>query len=320
MVPRLVLSRTRVDLGEVAPQQTVSTVVGVRNVGGTTLEIRGVTTTCGCTATKVPRRMLAPGESTPLAISFVASSSLVSSARVMIQSNDPRNPLQVVDIVAEKPVSATVAPDTVFFHQSDCASPPTKRQVFVSMTKKDAITSGNEVTATSSCEFFEVDVTAQPDHLRYVVEITLLRGSPTGSYRSKIHVEDRNGLVDEDVEVEVRLPSAYFRCFPGIVVCPGGPDRENRGVEEFSVPHIAGKHVRVHSVTFGSTLGDVMRADVFASMDKTKTILRITRKQPNSRAAMAELVDGHLFLHVAEKKGRPKETFCIPVVYCNTDG
>ncbi len=318
--PRLELSRTRVDLGEVAPEETVSQVVSLRNIGKKRLDIQDIKTSCGCTLTKAEKTALAPGEASQLEISFIASSSQISTARVTIVSNDPRDPVQFIDVVAKKPLSATVAPRTILFHGLDRASLPTMREVFVTMTRADLFEEGDEITATSSSGYVAVNVVAQPDHLRCVIEVTLLETSPTGSYRSKIHLEDRKRLVNDDVEVDVRTRSDCFVSLAGFVVCLDSQDGENLDSQEFVVPHLGEKEVRIKDVAFGTVLRDVLRAEIVDSADKTKSIIRIRRKQQEYSDTLPDLVNGHLLLHVDKGKGNAAEVFCIPVTWCNREG
>lgn len=89
--PRLSLSTEEVDFGEVQDSAVVSMPVTLTNTGDQDLEITNVGVTCGCTASEVAKKLLAPGESTELTINFDprSRSGEQHGKRVTIQSNDP---------------------------------------------------------------------------------------------------------------------------------------------------------------------------------------------------------------------------------------
>ena len=207
IAPRLELSKARVDLGEIAPGISLTETVPLRNVGRRVLEITDIRSTCGCTVTHIDKTVLSPGEASELRISFLASQSMTSLARITIVSNDVRSPVQFLDIVARKPLSATVSPRTLLFQSLDRPMLPVTRQVVVTMTRKETFDKGNVIKATCSWEHIAVSVVSKPEQREYVVKVTLLDSSPSGSYRSKIHLANRSGVVNDDVEVDMDVRS-----------------------------------------------------------------------------------------------------------------
>jgi hypothetical protein len=89
----IALNVTEYDLGAVVNTRPVSQVFAVRNVGAGVLEITGVSTSCGCTTADVASSRLAPGESTPLTVTYdpqVHQGETGEFVRVVyVRSNDP---------------------------------------------------------------------------------------------------------------------------------------------------------------------------------------------------------------------------------------
>jgi hypothetical protein len=74
----------------------VSQVFQVRNVGGSELEIVGVSTSCACTAAKVDSRRVASGQAADLTVTYdplVHGGETGEFLRVVyVRSNDPETP------------------------------------------------------------------------------------------------------------------------------------------------------------------------------------------------------------------------------------
>ncbi|MFQ6033893.1 MAG: DUF1573 domain-containing protein, partial [Candidatus Bipolaricaulia bacterium] len=77
----------------------------VRNVGGSPLQITGLSTSCGCTSAKIGREELLPGEETELLVTFdpnLMEERLEGEIYrvVYVKSNDPRQPEVEIEIRA----------------------------------------------------------------------------------------------------------------------------------------------------------------------------------------------------------------------------
>jgi len=64
------LSATEYDFGTIPNTKPVSKVFEIRNTGRGKLEIRGVSTSCGCTTAAIDKNQLAPDESAQLTVTF----------------------------------------------------------------------------------------------------------------------------------------------------------------------------------------------------------------------------------------------------------
>jgi hypothetical protein len=90
------LSTAQLDLGSIPNTSPASQEVQVRNVGRGTLEISGVSTSCGCTTAEVASRRVAPGGTTALRVTFDPQAHDGATGRFMrqvyVRSNDPATP------------------------------------------------------------------------------------------------------------------------------------------------------------------------------------------------------------------------------------
>ncbi|MGD1995961.1 MAG: DUF1573 domain-containing protein [Anaerolineae bacterium] len=90
------LGATQFDFGTIPNTDPVTQVLQIRNVGEGTLEIAGVSTSCGCTTAQVARRRLPPGETTDLTVTYdpqVHDGETGEFMRVVyVRSNDPDTP------------------------------------------------------------------------------------------------------------------------------------------------------------------------------------------------------------------------------------
>ena len=93
---RIELSETEFDLGTVPNTEPVSRTFQVRNTGQGTLEITGVSTSCGCTTAQVDRDRLGPGETANLTVTYDPQAHDGQTGRFMrvvyIRSDDPETP------------------------------------------------------------------------------------------------------------------------------------------------------------------------------------------------------------------------------------
>jgi hypothetical protein len=83
---------TTIDLGDIYQGQKIGRTVTVMNIGDDTLKITGVKAQCGCTATLIDKKEVAPNDSAKLDITFDSQSWLGKvTKQVYITSNDTSN-------------------------------------------------------------------------------------------------------------------------------------------------------------------------------------------------------------------------------------
>jgi len=90
---KIELSASEFDFGTIANDTAVSETFQARNVGQGTLEITGVSTSCGCTAAEVDKQSLEPGETANLVVTYDPQVHDGETGRFMrlvyVRSNDP---------------------------------------------------------------------------------------------------------------------------------------------------------------------------------------------------------------------------------------
>ncbi len=100
---RISISEMMWDFGYVSRNGKVIHTYKIKNVGGDTLILAKIRTTCGCTTTPLPKQRLAPGESTDLKVIFdpqkIAAGN--TTKKLQIISNDPTNPFMEVQFTAK---------------------------------------------------------------------------------------------------------------------------------------------------------------------------------------------------------------------------
>ncbi|MGD1994288.1 MAG: DUF1573 domain-containing protein [Anaerolineae bacterium] len=93
---RIELSQTEFDFGAVPNIGPARHTFQVRNVGQGTLEITGVSTSCGCTTAEVDEDRLAPGETATLTVTYDPQAHDGQTGRFMrvvyVRSTDPETP------------------------------------------------------------------------------------------------------------------------------------------------------------------------------------------------------------------------------------
>ncbi len=99
LLPRLVVEPRVFDLGRMEQREVRQLSVTLRNDGQAPLHIQDVETSCGCTAATPDKRVLQPGESTNLAITFNSQRFEGPQLKtVSIHTDDPTNRVATVEI------------------------------------------------------------------------------------------------------------------------------------------------------------------------------------------------------------------------------
>lgn len=105
--PRIAVEPATFDFGKVRQERTLTKQFSIRNFGSADLAVENVSTTCGCTAALMDDKVVKPGGSATLRVTFETrnySGQVVRS--VLVKSNDPQR--QTVELKLE----ATVTPET----------------------------------------------------------------------------------------------------------------------------------------------------------------------------------------------------------------
>jgi hypothetical protein len=119
----------------------VERVALITNVGKDTLKISEVKAQCGCTATLMSEKELAPGDTGRLSISFnTEGRSGVASKQVYIMSNDDANPKTTITFTADVKSVLDIAPPSLQFNQSKVDAAETKTVTITNPSTTEAVT------------------------------------------------------------------------------------------------------------------------------------------------------------------------------------
>lgn len=131
---------TMLDLGEYYEGQKAERIVTIRNAGSDTLRISDVKATCGCTATLMSNRTLAPSAQGDLSITFNTTNySGKVTKEVFVSSNDPSTPKLTIQFTASVMKLLNLVPGTFVFDNSVVDSTYTKTIVITNPSSKEPV-------------------------------------------------------------------------------------------------------------------------------------------------------------------------------------
>jgi hypothetical protein len=115
--PKLELSSTTIDFGEVWQGTPVSGEVTIKNVGKSPLKIISVKASCGCTTPTKPKDSLEPGESDKLTVGYdTLKRKGAAHQTVTITTNDPTQPSAILTVQGNVKALYEMKPqDGIFF-------------------------------------------------------------------------------------------------------------------------------------------------------------------------------------------------------------
>jgi hypothetical protein len=135
-----VVDGATIDMGSVYAGEVVQKVAVIRNLGTDTLKITEVKAQCGCTATLLSEKILAPNDTGRLSISFnTAGRSGHQGKQVYVMSNDPQNPKFTINFSAEVMSILDINPKVVTFQKSRIDSSYTQTIMISNPSQTDAI-------------------------------------------------------------------------------------------------------------------------------------------------------------------------------------
>jgi hypothetical protein len=139
--PKIEISTgTTLDMGDVYSGVKAEKITFIRNVGTDTLLISEVKAQCGCTATLMTEKKLAPKDSGKLSISFnTAGLNGRAGKEVYVSSNDPATPKVTIKFSANVLNVLDVMPKSLVFDQAKVDSSYTKIITITNPSSKDAV-------------------------------------------------------------------------------------------------------------------------------------------------------------------------------------
>ncbi len=184
--PRIELAAPVYDFGTAVEGTLVQHVFTIRNAGRGDLLIKAVHTSCGCTAAKPTKAKLAPGESADLAVTFDTRFEKGHRSRMItVYTNDPANPAAILTMEGEIKVVLEALPSEVNFGTVRRATEQT-RQVKLVYTGEGPFKLQSISNASPN-----IKVTAAPAKdggPGQVIEVSLLKGMPTGPFYDSVQL------------------------------------------------------------------------------------------------------------------------------------
>jgi hypothetical protein len=99
--PMLTFKEETIDLGRMNQNTAIEKGVMIRNTGKKDLQIRALQGNCACISADIANKLIKPGDSTLLKISFKPQNRGGTQQKaITLYSNDPRNPVQRINVVA----------------------------------------------------------------------------------------------------------------------------------------------------------------------------------------------------------------------------
>jgi hypothetical protein len=115
--PVLFIEKDTVDLGLIIDKNPVVTVVNIVNSGDAVLEISKIKSGCGCSKVDMPKRILAPGESSPLHIEIIIENPGHWSKGFTLCSNDPKRPEYPFMVAGESQPEISFYPKSILIEK-----------------------------------------------------------------------------------------------------------------------------------------------------------------------------------------------------------
>lgn len=139
--PKLkVLPEQTFDIGDYFKGQKAEHTLTVKNVGNDTLKITEVKTQCGCTATMMSDKVLAPSQEGKLSITFDTHAYMGKvTKQVYLTSNDPAAPRTTIQFTANVMEVLTVSPQMIVFDSAVAGHSMTKTVTLTNPSQKTAI-------------------------------------------------------------------------------------------------------------------------------------------------------------------------------------
>ncbi|TAK56055.1 MAG: DUF1573 domain-containing protein [Bacteroidetes bacterium] len=184
--PKIQLNEgSNLEFGDVVSGNKISKEISIKNGGTDTLHIKDVRAQCGCTATLLTEKILAPNQAANLSITFNSAGYRPGRAtkHVYIDSDDPATPTMTIEFSPNVIQYLEATPNMLSFNSAKVDTVITK-SVMVKNTSKDTI---NIVAVDSKFEYLKVSLSKQHLVPGDSTELTGVLNTPkAGSYQSTV--------------------------------------------------------------------------------------------------------------------------------------
>jgi hypothetical protein len=209
-VPKAEASEKVYDFGSVLNSEPVAHVFKIRNMGTGALVIKGVQTSCGCTAAKPTKGEVAPGEESDVAVSFDTRFDKGPATRtITVYTNDPKAQQILLTLKGDVKVQVEAAPAQVAFGDVKHGSEQTRQVILTDLVAEQA--AGSQKDSKGPTEFKVQSTTNANPNIKVepatrsdgkpgaALTITLLKTMPLGPFDDTIKVATSRAPVDVTV-------------------------------------------------------------------------------------------------------------------------
>ena len=206
--PRIVCEEPTYDFGKRSNREVVEHTFIIRNEGDTTLEIRRVHASCGCTVVQTSTRQVPPGETARITARLnLRGRRGPQHKTITVESNDPHHPRLVLHLQGTALQEMNVLPDRFFFGQVSGAD-AVARTVEVS----SAAVTFRITNITCSSALLDVDLQTVSSGHAYRVSARLKPPLPNGRFGANIRLyTDSEKYPTIDIPVWARVSGARRR-------------------------------------------------------------------------------------------------------------
>ena len=199
--PVIQVSPGIIDLGTMPQEGIRHSQAVITNTGTDSLRIAEIKSECGCTVPDVPKRVLAPGDTTLLKITFRSKhykGSLLK--RVTIISNDPASPQTPVKVKVNVLQLLQVKPELTHFGNVLRGTTPSRTITFKAAREDSLVI--EDVPLSEEMFTYRLDPIDEPDSTGFNLVVTLKPDAPIG------HITARPGITNN----LTKLPwTVYFK-------------------------------------------------------------------------------------------------------------
>lgn len=217
--PRISLDVAVVDFGLLAPNESATRTIIVRNDGFGVLRIGDVSASCGCSQIDIADRELEAGESTRLRVTITPRTAMSGGviSVVTIHSNDPRSPSATINLQCHTMAGISIKPDVVHLtrEQSTAIGPPSSVSI---QFPPDRWSEAMELAVTCSDPFIETSVQHLADRRTVNISVRLREGTPWGQFDSELLVALPARHVNHTVRIACKVLGEVFAQPPALVL------------------------------------------------------------------------------------------------------
>ncbi len=185
--PKIQLLSPLYDFGSALEGSMVRHTFKFKNAGKSVLEIRGVKTSCGCTAAAPTKNNLAPGEEAEISVGFDTHFQKGHQVRTITAfTNDPDTPQAVMTMQGTVRQQVSATPDQVAFGSVKKGAEETREIVISDLVGGGPFTVGQVENVNASIKVAQEKRTdGKPGAL---LKVTLLPTMPVGAFDDSIKV------------------------------------------------------------------------------------------------------------------------------------